>query len=276
MSDLLSSCVCLVFCGLPSTRTSSFSPSPRLRPAPVFFFVSLSSLVCRLGVFLVSCLGSGFFPGVVWVGLCFGGLVWVSWGQALLLGYSVSARFGLENAAGFRWGRSFRGSGVFFALLSLPPSSSSFFSGGRPGCLFSSFACFGARTPDSRYVDRREHHEHVFSPLCLLSLPGSVTPPSLLPPSALSLSLSIFFLASMHSVTLVDFACSHTLVTLTKPCLSQRKRFASQQGCKQLLKIFKQQCFCSTSPHMDHCGESRANTGDKPDLGGTNVIITHG
>ena len=48
---------------------------PKASPRTCFFF--LSSLGCRLGVFLVSCLGSGWFlRGRVLVGLWFGCLLW--------------------------------------------------------------------------------------------------------------------------------------------------------------------------------------------------------
>ena len=95
-----------------STRTPWSSTSPRLRPAPVFFF--FSSLDRRLGVFLVSCL--------VGVGGHGGCLLW-----------SVMVRC-LRFLS--------RPSGVFFFLLGwwgspccVSPVVSPWFLGGR-GCVF--------------------------------------------------------------------------------------------------------------------------------------------
>ena len=111
-------------------------------------------------------------------------------GLAFLLGNRVLARFWGRECCGFFGGVASFGVPVFFSLFSLSFSlSSSFFSGGRPGCLFSSCALFGDRTPDYRYLFR-PGIAHMRSCLFfLLFLPGSVASPSL-PPSFCPLSFS--------------------------------------------------------------------------------------
>ena len=77
----VSPCVlCILAADFVSNPYSVLINFPKASPRACFFFFS-SSLVCRLGVFLVSCLGSGWFlQGWVWVGLCFGCcLLWSGW-----------------------------------------------------------------------------------------------------------------------------------------------------------------------------------------------------
>ena len=131
-------------------------------------------------------------------------------GQALLLGYCVLARFWAEKAAGFFAGVVFLGFGVSLLFPSLPLLLLLLLSGGRPGCLFSSFAWLGVRTPDFRYLARPGIARVRSCLFFLLFLPGSVASPSL-PPSfclSLSLSFSLSLFASMHR----DPASSHTPV----------------------------------------------------------------
>ena len=119
---------------------------------------------------------------------------------------------GQRTPRGFRWGRFFRGSGVF-SLFSLSLSSSSFFfSGGRPGCLFSSCAWFGCRTPAPSLV----------LPLSALSLFFFS-----LSLSSLSACIEKRYLAQI-TVNLVDPASSHMLVYKIKPGMPQRKRFPAR------------------------------------------------
>ena len=124
-----------------------------------------------------------------------------------LTGCSVLIMFwGRERRGVFHWGcfwvpvlfRSFSSS--------LPLSSSSFSSRGRPGCPFlPSLGLPSGHRTDFRYLDRRERHVHVLSLLCLLSLPGSVAVSlPLSSPSFCPLYLSLFSLSFLHA----SVACS--------------------------------------------------------------------
>ena len=115
--------------------------------------------------------------------------------------------FGAENAAGFFAGVASFGVPVFFfSLFSLSlSSSSSFFSGGRPGCLFSS-ACFLAagRPTSAIWAGGSTMAAHVLF-LFFLFLSARVgcrspsRPPSFCPLSPLSLSLFSLSLSLLHA-----------------------------------------------------------------------------
>ena len=114
------------------------------------------------------------------------------WGIVFWLG------FGQRTPRGFSLG-SFWGSGVSSLLLSLPPFSSSFSSGGRPGCPFLLFAC---RQDSGLPVPGQAGASHTCSLSFLSPLSARVgrRTPSLLPPSALSLSLSLSSLSLLRAL----------------------------------------------------------------------------
>ena len=201
------------------------------------------------------------------------------------MGYCVLARFWAENAAGFFSGvvLGFR---CFFALA-LPPSLSPpppppppTLLGAGPGAL--SFLLFVCRQDSGLPVPGQAGASYTCSLSFLSPLSARVgrpPPPPSLPPSfcpcSLSLSLlSLSLFASMHSevsVNLVDPASSHTLVSKTKPGMSQRKRFTARLR----MAHYYSNDFCRASPHMDNCEESRAHTGDVPEFWGMFVIVRH-
>ena len=102
--------------------------------------------------------------------------------------------FGTRTPRGFSLGSFlFRGPG-FSALLSFLLLLL-LFSGGRLGCLFPPCACFGARTPDFRYLARPELHTLVLVLSVSSFCPGRSPPFSsslCLPSLSLSLSFSLF------------------------------------------------------------------------------------
>ena len=128
------------------------------------------------------------------------------WGIVFWLG------FGQRTPRNFSLG-SFWGSGVSSLLLFLPPFLLLLLFWGPARVPFRSFSLLVARTPDFRYLARPELRTHVLFLFCLLFLflfcllflPGSVAVPLLfLPPSALSLSLSLFFLLHACSVLFLE------------------------------------------------------------------------
>ena len=145
-----------------------------------------------------------------------------------MLGYSALARFRAENAAGFFAGVVFAGFRCFFAL-SLPPSSS------PPLFLVAGLGfppppslrlLAGRRTPATWSGGSVMHlSSRFFSPLSA-RVGRRFLPPILF--SFCPLSLSLASLLQACTVNLVDPASSHTLVSKTKPGMSQRKRFTAR------------------------------------------------
>ena len=133
-----------------------------------------------------------------------------------------------------------QGSQKTLSNFSSSSSSSSSSSGGRPG-FPSSFSAPVCRDTGLPVPAQAGAHSCACLSLSSLFCPGRPPSPLSLPPSfcplSLSLSLSLSSLslslfASMHSevitVNLVDPASSHTLVSKTKPGMSQRKRFTAR------------------------------------------------
>ena len=129
-----------------------------------------------------------------------------------MLGYCVLARFWAENAAGFFSGFRF-GVPVFLRSCSssLPFCSSSFSSGGRPGCPFLPSLCLSPGLQNFRYMARPER-SYTCSFLSPLSARVGRRSPSL-PPSFCPLSLSLY----LFSLSLLSLTCMLFLEGLRAP-----------------------------------------------------------